>query len=103
MTNFGGSLAPHKMKLRTCHLDQMKAYNHTQLLKARGLTPIEGSRAHRDQRGRTPTFVRERALANIILTGITLRQYRTLLYELLTPNVYVILVIHADYDAYFVV
>ena len=78
-----GSIALHQMKLRTRHLDKMKAYDHMQLLRARGLIPTDGSRARHDQRGRDHTFVRERALANIILTGITLRQYRTLLYELL--------------------
>ena len=73
------------MKLRTRHLDKKKAYDHMQLLTALLLIPTDGSRARHDQRGRDHTFVWERALANIILTGITLRQYRTLLYELLMP------------------
>ena len=68
------------MKLLTRHLDKMNAYNHTQLLRAREIIPTEGSRAYRDQRGRNPTFVWERRGANTILTGITLRQYSTLLY-----------------------
>ena len=75
LMRFGGSIARHQMKLRTRHLDKMKAYDHTQLLRARELIPTEGSRAHHDQTGRDHTFVRARALANIILTGITLRQY----------------------------
>ena len=77
-----GSIALHQMYVRTRHLNKMKAYDHTQLLRARELKRIEGSRAHHDQRGRDHTFVRERRWANTILTGITLRQYRTLLYEL---------------------
>ena len=78
-----GSIALHQMKLRTRHLDQMKAYNHTQLLRARELIPTEGSRAYRDQRGRDHTLLWIGRWANTILTGITLRQYRSLLYELL--------------------
>ena len=82
LTRSGGSIALHQMKLRTRHLDKMKAYDHTQLLRARELIPIEGSRAYRDQRGRAHTFVWMRRGANHILIGITLRQYSTLLYEL---------------------
>ena len=83
LTRSGGSIARHQMKLRTRHLDKMKAYDHTQLLRARELIPTERSRAHLDQRGRDHTFLWERRGANTILTGITLRQYNTLLYELL--------------------
>ena len=43
LTRSGGSIALHQMKLRTRHLDKMKAYDHTQLLRARELIPIEGS------------------------------------------------------------
>ena len=49
LMRFGGSIALHQMKLRTRHLDKMKAYDHMQLLRARGLIPTDGSRAHRDQ------------------------------------------------------
>ena len=66
------------MKLRARHLDKMKAYDQTQLLRAREHIPTEGSLAYRDQRGRDHTLLRARALANTILTGITLLQYSSL-------------------------
>ena len=63
------------MNIRTRHPDKMKAYDPTQLLRARELIPTEGSRAYLDQRGRDHTFLRERRGANHILIGITLWQY----------------------------
>ena len=89
LTRSGGSIALHQMKLRTRHINKMKAYDHTQLLSARELIPTEGSRVYLDQRGRDHTFLWERRGANTILTGITLRQYSTLLYELYHPHRYV--------------
>ena len=78
MTNFGGSIAPHKIYVQRRHLYKMKAYNHMQLLRARERIPIEGSRAHRDQRSPGHTLLWMRRWANTILTGITLRQCRDL-------------------------
>ena len=56
------------------------------ILRARQLIPIERSWARPDQRGRDHTFVRGRRWADMIHTGITLRQYSSLLFELLMPQ-----------------
>ena len=78
-----GSIALHQMKLQTWEAHHSKAYDHIYILRARQLIPIERSRAVIDQRSPAHTFVWMRRWANTVLTGITLRQYRSLLYELL--------------------
>ena len=50
MTNSGGSIALHQIKLQTRDVDQMKAYDHIYLLLAREIIPTEQSRAENDQR-----------------------------------------------------
>ena len=74
------------MKLQTWEAHHSKAYDHIYILRARQLIPIERSRAVIDQRGPTPTLLWMRRWANTILTGITLRQYRSLLYEFPSGN-----------------
>ena len=83
MTNLFGSITLHKMKLQTCHLHRIKAHGCGHVISSREIIPIERSRAETDQRCPDHTFLRMRRWANTLLTGITLRQYRSLLYELL--------------------
>ena len=76
-TNSERSITLHQMKQQTCRVQKMKAYYHIYDLRARQLIPIEQSRAENDQRWSAPTFLWMRRWANIILTGIALRQYST--------------------------
>ena len=83
IANSGGSKALHRMKLQARRLHRIKAHGCGHVISSRELIPTEQSRAENDQRCPAPTFLRMRRWANTILTGITLRQYSSLLYELL--------------------
>ena len=64
-----------------CHLEE-SASHHSSYLSSRELIPTTGFRADINQMWSAHTFVRTGRLAHTLLTGITLRQYRDLLYEL---------------------
>ena len=83
MTNLFGSITLHKMKLQTRRLHRIKAHGCGHVISSPELIPIEQSRAEHDQRCPDHTLLWMRRWANTLLTGITLRQYRSLLYELL--------------------
>ena len=83
MTNLFGSITLHRMKLQTRRLHRIKAHGCGHVISSRELIPIEQSGAETDQRCPAHTLLRMRRWANTILTGITLRQYSSLLYELL--------------------
>ena len=83
MTNSVPSIALHRMKLQARRLHRIKAHGCGHVISSRELVPTEQSRAEHDQRWPTPTLLWMWRWANMILTCITLRQYRSLLYELL--------------------
>ena len=81
-TNFLRSITLHKMKIQTRRLHRIKAHGCVHVISSRERIPTRQSRAEHDQRCPAHTLLRMRRWANTILTGITLRQYRSLLYEL---------------------
>ena len=83
MTNSVGSIALHRIKLQTRRMHRIKAHGCGHVISSRELILTEQSRAEHDQRCPDHTLLWMRRWANTFLTGITLRQYRSLLYELL--------------------
>ena len=81
VTNSVGSIALRQVKNQTCQAHNLKPNYPGYVISSRELIPIEQSRAENDQRCPDHTLLWMRRWANTVLIGITLRQYRDLLYE----------------------